>query len=62
MLILWRYQLHPASAPTQCPRGTTDAHSQKRKKNYKKKKFHYSDLILKAIDQTSPTQHHKFIF
>jgi hypothetical protein len=30
ILISSRYQLHPASATTQCPSGNTDAHSQKK--------------------------------
>jgi hypothetical protein len=49
ILISWRYQLHLASATTQYPIGNTDAHVQKRKKNYKKIS-HYSDLFLVAAE------------
>jgi hypothetical protein len=39
ILISRRYQLHPASATTQCPSGNTDAHSQlKQNKKYEKEK------------------------
>jgi hypothetical protein len=38
ILVSRRYQLHSASATTHCPSGITEAHSQKRKKNYKKRK------------------------
>jgi hypothetical protein len=44
ILISRRYQIHPASATTQCPNGKTDAHSQlKQKKKYKKEKSCFSD-------------------
>jgi hypothetical protein len=36
ILISRRYQLHPASATTHHPNGTTDAHSQKQEKKTKK--------------------------
>jgi hypothetical protein len=36
ILISSRYQLHSTSATTQCPSNNTDAHSQKKKKNYRK--------------------------
>jgi hypothetical protein len=42
ILISRRYQLHPASATTHCPSGITDAHNQKRKKNYKNEKSRFS--------------------
>jgi hypothetical protein len=35
---LRRYQLHPASATTQCPTDITDAHSPLKKKKEKKEK------------------------
>jgi hypothetical protein len=37
ILILWRYQLHPASATMECPNGITDAHSQKIQEELQKK-------------------------
>jgi hypothetical protein len=62
ILISRRYQLRTASAITQCPNSNTNAHSQKRKKNYKKEKTSYSDLLLVAADQTPPRQYQKSIF
>jgi hypothetical protein len=44
------------------PNGITDAYGQKKKKNYIKEKFRYSDLILVAILQTPPRQPQKFRF
>jgi hypothetical protein len=38
ILILRRYQLHLASATTHCSNDNTDSHSQKKKKNYRKRK------------------------
>jgi hypothetical protein len=37
ILISRRYQLHPASATTACPRGITDTHSQKKERRNKKR-------------------------
>jgi hypothetical protein len=37
LLISQRYQLHPASATTQHPSGTMDAHIQKKKEELQKK-------------------------
>jgi hypothetical protein len=42
ILISRRYQLHPASATTQCPSGNTDAHSQLKQK----KKFEIEKVLL----------------
>jgi hypothetical protein len=61
ILISSRYQLHPASATTQCPSGNTDAHSQKKEEELqKKKKPRYSDKFLVAATLTPPRQHQKF--
>jgi hypothetical protein len=38
ILISRRYQLHLASATTQCPNGNKDTQSLKKKKNYKNRK------------------------
>jgi hypothetical protein len=38
ILISRRYQLHPVSATTPCPNNIKNAHSQKKEKNYKKRK------------------------
>jgi hypothetical protein len=63
ILILWRYQLHPASATMECPNGITDAHSQKiQEELQKKKKSRYIDLFLVAAVQPPPRQHYKFSF
>jgi hypothetical protein len=54
-LISRRYELHPASATTQCPSGHTDAHSQKKKKNYEKEKSRFSEqFLVAAAELTSP--------
>jgi hypothetical protein len=39
ILILRGYQLHPASATTQCPSGNTDAHNQKKEEELQKRKI-----------------------
>ena len=39
ILISKRYQLHPASATTQCPKGSTDALSQPKQKEKKIKRI-----------------------
>jgi hypothetical protein len=59
ILISRRYQIHPASATTHCPSGFTDAHSQQRKKNYRKEKSCYSNLFLRAAVLTPPRQYQK---
>jgi hypothetical protein len=54
-LISRRYQLHPASATTQCPSGHTDARSQKKKKkNYEKEKSRFSEQFLVAAAELTP--------
>src|SRR3954467_12055522 len=55
ILILKRYQLHPASATTHCPKGSTDALSQPKQK--KEKKSRYRVTILAAAAQPPPSQH-----
>jgi hypothetical protein len=60
ILISSRYQLHLASATTQCPSGNTDAHSQKRRRRItEKKKARYSEKFLVAATLTPPRQHQK---
>jgi hypothetical protein len=36
ILISWRYQIHPTSAPTQYPKDTIDAHNQNKMKEEEK--------------------------
>jgi hypothetical protein len=63
ILILQRYQLHLASATTQCPNGIMYAHSPKTKERRKKKaKSRYSDLFLVAAAQPPPRQYLKSKF
>jgi hypothetical protein len=61
ILILQRYQLHPASATTHYISSITDAHNQKRKKNYIEISC-YSDIFLETAALTPPRQHQKSSF
>jgi hypothetical protein len=45
ILILRGYQLHPASAITQCPSGNTDAHNQKKEEEELQKKKNPARVI-----------------
>ena len=60
ILISRRYQLYPASATKQSPKGLTDAHSQTKEEEIKKKeKSRYRVPVLVATAQPPPKQHLK---
>jgi hypothetical protein len=61
ILISWRYQLHPASATTQYPSGSTDAQSQNEKKKLKNRSPVSVPVLIEAA-QTPPRQHLKSRF